>query len=169
VPGTRNLHWQSEREERISSRRDLEQRARVAWGEWFEERIRPTVFGTLTFRPPFKGTNQRVGDVGAERAYGRFLQLASELLRCQVVGVAVNEHTKAGLPHGHVLLRLSRPHKKGDGHLLELAWRKAHRKAGYTRFEKPRVQRRTGKYCGKYLAKETSRGEGVVFSEEGWS
>jgi hypothetical protein len=153
-------NWQSEREERVSDRRGLERLARAAWGEWLEAEIAPTVFGTLTFRPT--SGKRVIGDVGACRAYARFLDNAADLLGCEVRGVVTNEHTKAGAPHGHPLLGLSRPHKKGDAHLLERAWRMSHRRAGMTRFEKPRTARATGTYVGKYVVKE---GGSIVFSD----
>jgi hypothetical protein len=151
-------HWQTGREQRVSDRRGLERAALQAWGEWLQESVEPTVFGTLTFRP----SSRDVSDTAAERAYGRFLDNASELLDCEVTGVVANEHTRAGAPHGHPLLSISRPHRKGDGRRLERAWKKSHRKAGITRFEKPRSRKATGVYVGKYVVKE---GGAIVFSK----
>jgi hypothetical protein len=154
----RGSNWQSAREERIYDRKRVQADARAEWGEWLRDKISPTVFGTLTFRP---SAQRAISDAAACRAYARFLQNASELLDCDVTGVITNEHTKAGAPHGHPLLSISRPHRVGDAHLLERAWKRSHRKAGMTRFERPRSTKATGVYVGKYVVK--SEGD-IVFS-----
>lgn len=151
-------------------RRELDAVVADAWGSWVADMGEWHVFGALTYDPKRRRTDGLGGPIapGADvvRAHIRSWirdsqrQLGREL---EAAVVAV-EHHKSGWPHAHPLVRVAGGLQGNEFATLGQAWFREH---GYARLEQPRDRSDVCAYAAKYLAKDLSRGDVVLWPFRG--
>lgn len=134
-----------------------------AWGRWVQQWGEWHVFGALTYRqdpgvrPPHPEAVRKhvVKWLGKTRDHpGQFVEAAV---------VAVESH-KSGWPHAHPLVRLRGGSNGQELAELGQAWFKRH---GYAKLEVPRSADDVCQYAAKYLAKDLSRGDVILWPLRG--
>lgn len=134
-----------------------------AWGEWIAGMGEWHVFGALTYDPRRRSTlpGADVGRAHVRRWLGKDLRKAGVQVEAAIVAV---EYHKNGWPHYHPLLRLKGGGQRGDFARIGQPWYKAH---GYARLETPRDKLAVAAYASKYLAKDLSRGDVILWPVRG--
>jgi len=134
-----------------------------AWGKWVADMGEWHVFGGLTYDP--KRYPHRFDDIHArghvERWLGNSKGHPGVFIEAAVVAL---EHHRNGWPHFHPLLRLRGGLHGGELETLGQAWFRDH---GYAKLEVPRDHDAVCSYASKYLAKDLSRGDVVLWPRRG--
>lgn len=125
-------------------------------GEWH-------LFGALTYRD--QDDRPARGGEAVTRDCRTWLRKGEKLLGRPIeAGVLAIEHHKTGWPHVHPLLRLAGGLQYPDIQTLGQIWFNWH---GYARLEAPRSAQDVCAYAAKYLAKDLSRGDVVLWPLKG--
>lgn len=142
-----------------------------AWGEWVAGLGEWHVFGGLTYRQaPVVGNETRYqnGVPHPEAVVKHVRSWLRESSRrigrpVEAAVVAVESH-KSGWPHCHPLVRLAGGLQYGDLAAMGQAW---YERRGYARLEAPRGIDDVCRYAAKYLSKDLSRGDVVIWPQRG--
>jgi len=134
-----------------------------AWGEWVAATGEWHVFGGLTYdparafgrpHPEACGKHVRRWLRAAPRALGREVEAA----------VVATEYHRSGWPHFHPLLRLAGGNQGNELRELGQLWFREH---GYAKLEVPRSVQDVAMYAAKYLSKDLSTGDVLLWPPKG--
>lgn len=146
------------------------QEEREAWGDWIAEQGPWHIFGGLTYRQQLQ--EQRGGvpplspvrDTALRHARAWLFRSDRALAGRLEAGVLALEYQQNGWPHFHPLLRLAGGLHGDEFARLGQDWFKRH---GYARLEQPRDQDDVAAYASKYLVKDLSRGDVMLWPLRG--
>lgn len=142
-----------------------------AWGAWIAEQGEWHVFGSLTYDPRRRPHDHRWPYLDRQATGSECLDHARRWIneakhrepRIEAAVIAL-EWQKSGAPHLHPLIRVAGGLYGNEFATIGQVWYERH---GYAHLEQPRDQLAVSAYASKYLTKQLSDGDIVLWPSRG--